>query len=62
MSAHERKNPPAPPARDKAPRSGEGADTALEALIRKRKLAENPEAPDSIPPLDPSPDPARSNG
>ena len=29
-----------------APRTGEGASTALEALIRKRKQVEGPEPPD----------------
>lgn len=33
-----------PPA--SAPRTGEGASTALEALIRKRKQVEGPEPPD----------------
>lgn len=38
------------PTKDKAaepsrPGSGEGAQTALEAMIRKRKLAEKPEQP-----------------
>lgn len=34
----------APPAG--APRTGEGASTALEALIRKRKQVEGPDPPD----------------
>lgn len=42
----------APPA---APRTGEGASTALEALIRKRKQVEGPEPPD-----DPARPPVRS--
>ena len=34
---------PAPPA---PPRTGEGASTALEAMLRKRKQVESPEPPD----------------
>jgi len=34
---------PIPAARDNTVRSGEGASTALEALIRKRKQAETPD-------------------
>ena len=49
--------PPASPAPARAPRdnsmgSGEGASTALEALIRKRKQAETPDGSD--PPAPPS--------
>jgi hypothetical protein len=33
------------PASDEPQRSGEGAQTALQALIRKRKLADNPQDP-----------------
>jgi hypothetical protein len=38
-----------------APRTGEGASTALEALIRKRKQAERPDPPDATtkPPANP---------
>jgi hypothetical protein len=35
-----------PEPHDDAKRSGEGAQTALEALIRQRKLAEAPDAPE----------------
>jgi hypothetical protein len=60
-----------PPSREKAARSGEGASTALEAMIRKRKQAENPEGDSLLPPLpdgesilpplpDADPDPATS--
>ena len=38
---------PAPP--DDIKRSGEGAATALEALIRQRKLAEGPDGGDPAP-------------
>ncbi|MDB5957215.1 hypothetical protein [Ramlibacter sp.] len=31
-------------------RSGEGSNTALEALIRQRKMAEGPEPSDPVPP------------
>ncbi|MDB5859835.1 MAG: hypothetical protein JWQ76_3524 [Ramlibacter sp.] len=43
---------PAPAPADSALGSGEGASTALEALIRKRKLAETPDRsdPPSAPP------------
>lgn len=47
-----------PPAREKSGRSGEGADTALEAMIRKRRQAESHDTPDSmLPPPDATPDP-----
>ena len=36
-----------PEPHDDGKRSGEGANTALEALIRQRKLAEAPDAPES---------------
>lgn len=36
-----------PEPHDDAKRSGEGANTALEALIRQRRLAEAPEAPEA---------------
>jgi hypothetical protein len=39
----------APPAT--APRTGEGASTALEAMLRKRKQVEGPEPPDCDAPL-----------
>ena len=35
-----------PEPQDDTGRSGEGAKTALEALIRRRKLAEGPDTPD----------------
>lgn len=37
-----------------AKRSGEGASTALEALIRQRKRAEAPDTTDPAPPTPPS--------
>jgi hypothetical protein len=47
---------PAAPATDHtppaaAPRTGEGASTALEAMLRKRKQVESPEPPDCDAPL-----------
>jgi hypothetical protein len=33
-------------AQEAGQRSGEGAQTALEALIRKRRMAENPQGPE----------------
>jgi len=52
MNTEGSKQPPAPApipaARDNTVRSGEGASTALEALIRKRKQAETPD--DHLPP------------
>lgn len=44
-------SPPVPAPPEEAPRSGEGADTALKALIRKRKQTQLPDDP---------PDPPRS--
>jgi hypothetical protein len=38
-----------------APRTGEGASTALEAMLRKRKQVESNEPADSDPPPKPSP-------
>ena len=35
-------------------RSGEGASTALEALIRQRKLAEGPDPAEPAPPIPPT--------
>jgi len=54
-----------PPDRDKAggqrpephddgKRSGEGANTALEAMIRQRKLAEGPDPTEPAPPAPPN--------
>jgi hypothetical protein len=46
--------PPAAPAQSPAPgkpTSGEGASTALEALIRKRKQAESPDDSEPTAPL-----------
>lgn len=42
--------PGTPPAEE--PRSGEGAETALKALIRKRKQSQPPEDPE-LPPAPP---------
>jgi len=39
-----------PEPHDDTRRSGEGANTALEALIRQRKRAEGPEPPEPVPP------------
>lgn len=64
MSSDPQKRPEGnPPAREKSGRSGEGADTALEAMIRKRKQAESHDTPDSmLPPLpETAPDPARKS-
>lgn len=33
--------------------SGKGADTAFQAMLRKRKQAELPEPPDTVPPAPP---------
>jgi hypothetical protein len=50
---------PTPAAGDRLPpgegtgSSGEGAGTALEALIRKRRQGENAEPPEAAPPLPP---------
>ena len=55
--ARKRGSVPAIPGGESKPGSGEGANTALEALIRKRKQAENPadpEPPDALPPLPPA--------
>jgi hypothetical protein len=45
---------PPPPPGESTIGSGEGASTALEALIRKRKLAETPDADDSLSPQPPA--------
>lgn len=54
--------PGTPPTQDDAPApaegrrgSGEGAGTALQALIRKRRLAEQPDPPEPAPPATPLP-------
>ena len=39
-----------PEPHDDGKRSGEGADTALEAMIRQRKLAEGPDTSEPAPP------------
>ena len=44
-AADSRSPPPA------APRTGEGASTALEAMLRKRQQVESPEPPDCEAPL-----------
>jgi hypothetical protein len=51
-----KKTPPSPPpAQHKGERgTGEGAGTALEALIRKRKQAELPDPADRVPPTPPA--------
>ena len=41
---------PGPPPGDNSAGSGEGAQTALEALIRKRKLVETPDGSKPLPP------------
>ena len=43
-----------PEPNDDGKRSGEGANTALEAMIRQRKLAEAPDAPEPKPPAAPA--------
>lgn len=46
--------PPPPPAPADASRgSGEGADTALKALIRKRRQVERPDDSETLPPAGP---------
>lgn len=56
--SNEERNKPAPaaplPAGESAVGSGEGANTALEALIRKRRQAETPDPVDPVPPLPPA--------
>jgi hypothetical protein len=51
---HEREGrlrpPGQPDSHDDGKRSGEGASTALEALIRQRKLAEGPDTEDPVAP------------
>lgn len=42
------------PPREEPQRSGEGAQTALQALIRKRKEGENAQAPEAEPPQPPA--------
>jgi len=39
---------------DEVRRSGEGANTALEAMIRQRKLAEGPDPTEPAPPAPPN--------
>lgn len=58
MNGEDCKKPdvPADPKPDgKPPSSGEGADTAYQAMLRKRKQAESPEPDDLSPPLPPLP-------
>ena len=47
------KEKPAQPGEASRPGTGEGAQTALEAMIRKRKLAEKPEQ--TLPDRNPTP-------
>jgi hypothetical protein len=58
MSTHpsekDKRSGEATPPHDDGKRSGEGADTALEALIRQRKLAEGPDPADTVPPAPPA--------
>lgn len=58
MSGVDRKKPaPATeqPPDSQLPNSGEGADTAYQAMLRKRKQAENPDpVVDPLPPIPPA--------
>ncbi|MGV3570757.1 MAG: hypothetical protein ACO1PB_09160 [Ramlibacter sp.] len=56
MSAEPTKNPPAAPEPLPGHASGNGADTALEALIRQRKRGELPDERQAITPPAPARD------
>lgn len=53
---HKKPGAPADPKPDeKPPSSGEGSDTAYQAMLRKRKQAESPAPDDLFPPVPPLP-------